>query len=65
MLDFFSLAQHSCFVTWMLPIGWALKESFFAILYDRVAIRLDNFNARIIPLRILFLSESISPDNVC
>ena len=59
---FFSLAQDSCSVTRLFLIGWALKESSLAILCERVAIRLDNLNARIIPLRIIFLSESISLD---
>ena len=61
---FFSLAQDSCSVTRLFLIGWALKESAFAILCERVAIRLDNLNARIIPLRILFLSESNSLGNL-
>ena len=61
---FFSLAENSCSVTRLFLFGWALKNSSFAILCERVASRWDNLIARIIPLRILFLSESISLDNL-
>ena len=63
LLVFFSLAQDSCFVTRLSPFGGALRESSFAILCERVAIRLDNLNARVILLQIIFPYESISLDN--
>ena len=60
----FSLPQDSCSVTRLFPFGRGLEESSFVILCERVAIRLDNLNARINPLRILFLSESLSLENL-